>query len=50
MSCAIGLTVLDIIEKEELQTHALRVGNFFMELLNEQKAKHPLIGDVRYQF
>uniref|UniRef100_A0A2H6NBJ3 Uncharacterized protein n=1 Tax=Micrurus carvalhoi TaxID=3147026 RepID=A0A2H6NBJ3_9SAUR len=47
VSCAIGLTVLDIIEKEQLQAHALRVGNFFMELLNQQKAKHPLIGDIR---
>uniref|UniRef100_A0A8C6X258 5-phosphohydroxy-L-lysine phospho-lyase n=1 Tax=Naja naja TaxID=35670 RepID=A0A8C6X258_NAJNA len=47
VSCAIGLTVLDIIEKEQLQAHALHVGNFFMELLEQQKAKHPLIGDIR---
>lgn len=48
VSCAIGITVLDIIEKEQLQAHALQVGSFLMELLNQQKAKHPLIGDVRY--
>ncbi|XP_066473941.1 5-phosphohydroxy-L-lysine phospho-lyase isoform X2 [Tiliqua scincoides] len=47
VSCAIGITVLDIIEKEQLQAHALEVGSFLMELLNQQKAKHPLIGDVR---
>ncbi|XP_054024670.1 5-phosphohydroxy-L-lysine phospho-lyase isoform X2 [Dryobates pubescens] len=47
VSCAIGLAVLDVIEKENLQAHATEVGNFLMKLLNEQKMKHPLIGDVR---
>ncbi|KAF7249287.1 5-phosphohydroxy-L-lysine phospho-lyase [Varanus komodoensis] len=47
VSCAIGLTVLDIIEKEQLQIHAFQVGSFLMELLNQQKMRHPLIGDVR---
>ncbi|XP_032996071.1 5-phosphohydroxy-L-lysine phospho-lyase isoform X1 [Lacerta agilis] len=47
VSCAIGIAVLDVIEKEQLQLHALQVGSFLMELLNQQKAKHPLIGDVR---
>lgn len=49
VSCAIGLAVLDVIEKEHLQAHATQVGNFLMELLNQQKVKHPIIGDVRYQ-
>ncbi|XP_054831919.1 5-phosphohydroxy-L-lysine phospho-lyase isoform X1 [Eublepharis macularius] len=47
VSCAIGLTVLDVIEKEQLQAHALQVGRFLMELLHQQKEKHSLIGDVR---
>ncbi|XP_043408565.1 5-phosphohydroxy-L-lysine phospho-lyase isoform X1 [Chelonia mydas] len=47
VSCAIGLAVLDVIEKEHLQAHATQVGNFLMELLNQQKVKHPIIGDVR---
>ncbi|XP_053935854.1 5-phosphohydroxy-L-lysine phospho-lyase isoform X1 [Cuculus canorus] len=47
VSCAIGLAVLDVIEKEHLQAHAMEVGNFLMKLLNEQKIKHPIIGDVR---
>ncbi|NXL89889.1 AT2L2 lyase, partial [Alectura lathami] len=47
VSCAIGLAVLDVIEKEQLQAHATEVGNFLMELLKEQKSKHPIIGDVR---
>ncbi|XP_029452358.1 ethanolamine-phosphate phospho-lyase [Rhinatrema bivittatum] len=47
VSCAIGLAVLDVIEKEELRANATKVGNYLMELLHEQKEKHPLIGDVR---
>lgn len=47
MSCAIGLAVLDIIEKEDLQGNAIKVGNYLTELLKEQKEKHPLVGDVR---
>ncbi|XP_020857089.1 ethanolamine-phosphate phospho-lyase isoform X2 [Phascolarctos cinereus] len=47
VSCAIGLAVLDVIEKEDLQGNATQVGNYLIELLNKQKAKHPLIGDIR---
>lgn len=47
MSCAIGLAVLDVIEKEDLQGNATRVGNYLTGLLKEQKEKHPLVGDVR---
>lgn len=47
VSCAIGLAVLDVIEKDDLQGNAIRVGNYLTELLNKQKEKHPLIGDVR---
>ncbi|KAL2780726.1 ethanolamine-phosphate phospho-lyase isoform 2 [Daubentonia madagascariensis] len=47
VSCAVGLAVLDIIENEDLQGNATRVGNYLTELLNKQKAKHTLIGDIR---
>ncbi|OCT97108.1 ethanolamine-phosphate phospho-lyase-like [Xenopus laevis] len=47
VSCAIGLAVLDIIEKEDLRGNATTVGNYLTELLIEQKQKHPLIGDIR---
>ncbi|XP_013363478.1 PREDICTED: 5-phosphohydroxy-L-lysine phospho-lyase isoform X2 [Chinchilla lanigera] len=47
VSCAVGLAVLDVLEKEQLQTHATCVGSFLMELLRQQKEKHPIIGDVR---
>lgn len=47
MSCAIGLAVLDVIEKEDLQRNALRVGQYLINVLEKQKEKHPLIGDIR---
>ncbi|XP_012510537.1 PREDICTED: ethanolamine-phosphate phospho-lyase [Propithecus coquereli] len=47
VSCAVGLAVLDVIEHEDLQGNAVKVGNYLTELLNKQKAKHPLIGDIR---
>ncbi|XP_042139888.1 5-phosphohydroxy-L-lysine phospho-lyase isoform X2 [Peromyscus maniculatus bairdii] len=47
VSCAVGLAVLDVLETEQLQAHASNVGSFLMEHLSQQKAKHPIIGDVR---
>ncbi|KAM3939041.1 ethanolamine-phosphate phospho-lyase [Leptodactylus fuscus] len=47
VSCAVGLAVLDIIEKEDLRGNAIRVGNYLVELLQEQKEKHQMIGDIR---
>ncbi|KAG8592893.1 hypothetical protein GDO81_000658 [Engystomops pustulosus] len=47
VSCAIGLAVLDVIKKEDLQGNAINVGNYLVELLQEQKEKHQMIGDIR---
>lgn len=47
VSCAVGLAVLDVLEKEHLQAHADHVGEFLMGLLKQQREKHPIIGDVR---
>lgn len=47
MSCAVGNAVLDVIENEDLQQHALELGNYLMQKLRELQAKHRLIGDVR---
>ncbi|XP_077444380.1 ethanolamine-phosphate phospho-lyase isoform X2 [Stigmatopora argus] len=47
VSCAIGLAVLDVIAKEDLQGRALRVGGYLTSLLEKLKEKHPLIGDIR---
>lgn len=47
VSCAAGLAVLDVLQDEELQANALRVGEYFKEALHELQLRHPLIGDVR---
>ncbi len=47
VACAAGLAVLDVLEREELQERALRVGNFLKKNLLALQQKFPLIGDVR---
>jgi len=44
---AIGKAVLEVIEKENLQANALRLGNHILAGLNKLKDKHKIIGDVR---
>ena len=45
---AIALSVMEVIEAENLQQNAEEVGKFLLEELFKLKEKHPLIGDVRY--
>ncbi|KAH9518582.1 hypothetical protein Btru_005706 [Bulinus truncatus] len=47
VSCAIGLAVLDIIEKDKLKENAVKIGKIIEKQLNELKEKYSLIGDVR---
>ena len=47
VSCAIGLSVLNIIEEENLQENAKEVGNFYKSLFIDLQKKFPCIGDVR---
>ena len=47
VACAIGLAVLDVIEEEQLQVNALRVGAHLMDDLRSLIEKHQIIGDVR---
>jgi 4-aminobutyrate aminotransferase-like enzyme/Ser/Thr protein kinase RdoA (MazF antagonist) len=47
VACAAGLAVLDVLEEEQLQQHALRLGAHLMSGLNKLQKHHPLIGDVR---
>jgi len=47
VSCAIGLAVLDVIEQENLQAHALSTGKYFKEQLVNLQQSFELIGDVR---
>ena len=45
--CAAGLAVLDVIEKEGLQQHALEVGTYLKSLFLKLKDVTKLVGDVR---
>jgi 4-aminobutyrate aminotransferase-like enzyme len=47
VACAAGLAVLDVLEEEHLQQHALRIGAHFIEALKKLQERHALIGDVR---
>jgi len=47
VACAAGLAVLDVLEEEQLQKHALRVGTHLMSGLRDLQERHALIGDVR---
>lgn len=47
VSCAIGLAVLEVIEKEDLRGNAKRVGAHLKELLKKLQTQHGVIGDVR---
>jgi 4-aminobutyrate aminotransferase-like enzyme len=46
LSCAIGLTVLDVLADEDLQGNALRVGGHLKTRLLELRDRHPIIGTV----
>ena len=45
--CAAALATIDYIEKHGLVAHARELGRTTLERLQEMKARHPLIGDVR---
>jgi 4-aminobutyrate aminotransferase-like enzyme len=47
VSCAVGLEVLNVVQDEQLQEHALRVGNFMLEELRPLVDRYPIVGDVR---
>jgi len=47
VACAAGLAVLDVLEEENLQQHALRIGEHLIEGLKSLRTRHALIGDVR---
>jgi alanine-glyoxylate transaminase/(R)-3-amino-2-methylpropionate-pyruvate transaminase len=44
---AMGKAVLEVIEKENLQANALKMGNHILAGFNKLKEKHKIIGDVR---
>jgi hypothetical protein len=47
VSAAVGMAVLDVLERERLQDNALQTGAYLMERLSALALDHPLIGDVR---
>lgn len=47
VSCAIGSAVLDVIQQEKLQQHALATGNYLLDKLKQLQLTFPIIGDVR---
>ncbi len=47
VAAAAGKAVLEVIEKENLQENALRIGDYLLSGLEKLKLKHALIGDVR---
>lgn len=47
VSCAAGLTVLDVLEDEDLVANATRIGAYFRAGLESLMARYDLIGDVR---
>lgn len=46
LSCAIGLTVFDVLRSEDLQGNAVRVGGHLKSRLEALADKHPIIGTV----
>jgi acetylornithine/N-succinyldiaminopimelate aminotransferase len=47
LACAVGIAVIDTIEKEGLLAHATEVGNYFQERLRWLAIRHDAIVDVR---
>jgi 4-aminobutyrate aminotransferase-like enzyme/Ser/Thr protein kinase RdoA (MazF antagonist) len=47
VACAAGLAVLNVVEEENLQQRALRVGNYLKGSLLALQGQYSIIGDVR---
>ena len=47
VSCAIGLKVLEVVQQEKLQAHALRVGERLLNGLHELHLRHEVIREIR---
>jgi 4-aminobutyrate aminotransferase-like enzyme len=47
VSCAVGLAVLDVVEDEQLQAHARRVGGHLLSRLRPLVEESAVVGDVR---
>ena len=47
VSCAAGLAVLEVLQREDLQGNAARSGAYLKESLRKLAERHDVIGDVR---
>jgi 4-aminobutyrate aminotransferase-like enzyme len=47
VSAAVGMAVLDVLEREQLPANAVAQGNYFRQGLQALAARHSWIGDVR---
>lgn len=47
VSCAIGLSVLEVMQEENLQAHALKQGDYLKQKLQELKTKYNCINEIR---
>jgi len=47
VSCAVGLTVLEVVLEENLQANALKVGKRMLEGMIPFIERYPIVGDVR---
>ncbi len=47
VSCAVGLSVLEVIAEEGLQQNAKAVGDYYKDMLTALQKTHKTIGDVR---
>jgi acetylornithine aminotransferase/acetylornithine/N-succinyldiaminopimelate aminotransferase len=47
LACAVGIAVIDTIEKDDLLDHATEVGNYFQTRLRDLAKRHETIVDVR---
>lgn len=47
VSCAVGLAVIDVIEREGLVENARAVGSYVLQAFRKLQSRHEIIGDVR---
>ncbi len=47
MACAAALASIEVIEEEGILDHVTELERFFLRRLEQMKAEHPIVGDVR---
>ena len=48
LACAVGIAALQVYQEEGLIENSARLGQVLGECLEDMKARHPSVGDVRY--